>query len=192
MKKWQTGLLVLCSLCFVWTAFAAPPDESISVAPGLGSPGRPWLTEGRYDFGSFLRLSGEQRDRMREIRQQFRIDTHDLRFDIQAKRVEVQRLFTDPKIDDATLVAKQKELNQLIAKLMDRRAEMTVEWRKVLTPEQIQKLDLPFRHHGETFGHHGPRFYRYHHPRYGRHHYKQTDHGRRGGAATDPDGPETR
>ena len=86
---------------------------------------------------------------MRELRNSYYADTHDLRYDIRIKRLEMQKLFTDPKVDDATLLAKGKELNALRLKLMDRKAEMKLAWRKVLTSEQIQKLgSLPrWQHH---------------------------------------------
>jgi Spy/CpxP family protein refolding chaperone len=59
----------------------------------------------------------------------------------------MRKLFTDPKVDDATLLAKQKELSALRVKLMDRRAQLMIESRKILTPEQIQELDrMPMGH----------------------------------------------
>src|SRR5208283_2781087 len=35
-------------------------------------------------------------------------NNHDLRYDIRLKRLEMHKLFTDPKVDDATLLAKEK------------------------------------------------------------------------------------
>jgi hypothetical protein len=57
------------------------------------------------------------------------------------KRLEVRKLFMDPKTDDATLLAKQKEMSALRQKLQDKMAQMMIEGRKILTPEQLQKLD---------------------------------------------------
>jgi Spy/CpxP family protein refolding chaperone len=94
---------------------------------------------------------------MKEIMGRFRADTHDLKYDIRIKELEVRSLFTEPKTDDATLLVKEKELNNLKLKFMDRKAEMKVEWRKVLTPEQIRMLDHGHRHHGHH--HH----WRHHH-----------------------------
>ena len=102
---------------------------------------------------------------MKELRKTFWADTHDLRYDIKMKRVEAQKLFTDPKTDDATLLAKEKELNALKHQLMDKKAEMKVEWRKILNPEQIRMFDRIHRHH---HGHH-------HH-----HHGRKGHHGHRG------------
>ena len=85
----------------------------------------------------------------------FRADVHDLQYDLRIKKLEVEKLFTDPKTDDATLIAKEKELNALRLRLMDRRAEMKVEWRKVLTAEQIRKL-ASFRPHRRAMADDGP------------------------------------
>jgi hypothetical protein len=57
------------------------------------------------------------------------------------KRLEMKKLFTDPKTDDATLLAKQKELSALRQQMSDKIAQMMIEGRKILTPEQIMKLD---------------------------------------------------
>jgi len=95
---------------------------------------------------------------MKELRTRFKADTHDLRYDIRIRKLEVRKLFTDPKTDDATLLAKEKELNARKAQFMDKKAEMKVEWRKILTPEQIQMLDRIHRHH---HGHHHG--WRHHH-----------------------------
>jgi hypothetical protein len=57
---------------------------------------------------------------------------------------------------EATLLAKEKELNGLKLKLMDKKAEMKVEWRKILAPEQVGTLD---RIHHRWQRHH---FHRHH------------------------------
>ncbi len=148
MKKLH--LFILVSLFVAWTTavFAAPPDS-------FGGPRNPANFQQPKGFGSFLNLSQEQRDKMRELRDRFLTSTHDLRYDIVQKRVEMKKLFTDPKADDATLLAKERELNALRQKLMDMKAQAKIEWRKILTPEQIQKLDrMPgrfgMRHHPGT------------------------------------------
>ena len=176
MKKWQLGMLSLFIFGLATVVvFAAPPDQAPAdqgTAPqgmmhqGMGHEGmmhQRMTHEGMMHQGMGhegearqhgLKLTAEQREKMREIRKAFWADTHDLRYDIQMKRLELKKLFTDPKADDATLLAKEKELNAMRQKLMDRRAEMKIEWRKVLTPEQLGMLDRP----EGRFGHH------HHHP----------------------------
>jgi hypothetical protein len=52
------------------------------------------------------------------------------------------KLFTDPKTGDSTLLAKQKEISALRRKLSDRMAQMMIEGRKILTPDQRNRLDM--------------------------------------------------
>jgi hypothetical protein len=85
-------------------------------------------------------------------------DTRDLRYDVRVKRIELHKLFTDPKTDEATLLARERELNGLVAKLMDRKAQMKVEARKVFTPDQLRMLDMRGHRGHHFFGgrHEGP------------------------------------
>lgn len=89
-----------------------------------------------------LNLSPDQRAKMRDLWMRSYLDTRDLRYDLMQRRLEMRRLFSDPKADSAALMAKQKEVSALQQRLMDRRAQTMIEWRALLTPEQIQKLDL--------------------------------------------------
>ena len=94
-----------------------------------------------FDQGAYLGLSEEQLDKMRELRGRFYNETRDLRYEMAQKQLEMKKLFTDPKTDDATLLAKQKEMSASRVKLMDRMAQMMIEGRKIMTPEQLQKID---------------------------------------------------
>jgi len=82
---------------------------------------------------------------MKESRNNYKSETRDLRYDLAAKRLEMRKLFTDPKTDEATLLVKQKELNTLRQQLLEKMSQMKMEWRKILIPEQITKLDqMPY------------------------------------------------
>jgi len=165
MKTWSLIAAVLFSTFFVTGVFAAPTDTG-PTPPGqapvgqYATPKAPpgpmhgWRGPGfgaRQRMVSYLGLTPEQINKMRELRGRYRNETHDLRYDLAIKRTEMRKLFTDPKVNEATLMAKQKEISSLTQQLMDKRAQMKIEWRKILTAEQIQKLDsiLP------VTGHHG-------------------------------------
>ena len=155
MKKIYAILFALLFVGLTTAAFAAPPDAG---NPGLQKH------PGFHAFGPRLNLTQEQMGKIKELRKNFWANTHDLRYDIKMKRVEVRKLFTDPKTDEATLLAKEKELNGLKLKLMDKKAEMKVEWRKILTPDQIRMLDRIHRHHGcHRWGKMGEGFLGHHH-----------------------------
>ena len=108
-----------------------------------------------FCFKKHLNLSDKQLVSMKELRNNFQNDTRDLRYNLEIKRIEMRKLFTDPKTDDAALLAKQKEISELRQQLSEKKAQMRIDWRKILTPEQILKLDkMPHKRHGEWACHH--------------------------------------
>jgi len=162
MKKWFVGVVVLVFVALTTLVFAQGPGSGPGGPPSAGGPGgfhgpgsmmggqpgregfEPGCGPGfRGGFGSgeYLNLSKEQVDKMRGLRDRFYNETRDLRYEIAQKRLEMRKLFMDPKTDDATLLAKQKEMSGLRQKLQDKMAQMMIEGRKILTPEQFQKLD---------------------------------------------------
>ncbi len=141
MKKLFVGMIAVCLIALVTVVFAAPTDQT----PSVTAPAR------HQGYAGF-QLSKDQVDKMREIKTRYRQETRDLRYELEQKQLEMRKLFTDPKTDDATLLAKAKELNAVELKLMDKMAEMKIERRKVFTPEQLQKLDRPRM--GGRHGHH--------------------------------------
>ncbi len=146
-------MIAVCFVALATVVFSAPTDQAPSaMAPafGHGCPGFSGMHHGgpfHKGFRSYLNLSREQRDKMHELRIRFSKETRDMRYDLAQKKLEMKKLFTDPKTDDATLLAKEKELNALKGKLMDKMAEMKIEGRKILTPEQLQKLETLSMHH---------------------------------------------
>ena len=108
-----------------------------------------WISIGAAIFAIFLLYSWsqEQKQQMRAVWNRYRNDVHDLRYNLMEKRIEARKLFTDPKADQAAILAKERELNGLRQKLMERTMQAKLEWRSILTPEQIAKLDsMPRRH----------------------------------------------
>ncbi len=150
MKTWYVSVAALFFVAVAFVAFAAPPDPGSAGPRGPEGMRGPAGHEGR--FGSYLNLTQEQMDKMREIRNRYYTDTHDLRYDMLQKKLELRKLVTDPKATDAALLAKQKELSALRLKLADMRAQIMIQERKVLTPEQIQKLDRMPMGHGHRMG----------------------------------------
>ena len=144
MKKLYVVFLALVFLALGTVVYAAPPGSGAAASPDGGPQGRAWH---HHSIRGKLDLSKEQQDRMHEVWNRYRTDVHDLRYDLMEKRIEVKKLFTDPKTDQATLLSRENELNGLREKLMERRTQAKLEWRSILTPEQIQKLDrMPGRH----------------------------------------------
>ncbi|HVN97331.1 MAG TPA: Spy/CpxP family protein refolding chaperone [Syntrophorhabdaceae bacterium] len=151
------AVVVVAIAAIVFSVFAAPADQASPAGMGAWRGG-PAGEEGAYHGGPFqhkdmrsrLNLTKDQMDKMRDIRTRYHKETRDMRYELAQKRLEMHKLFTDPKTDDATLLAKQKELSVLRARLSDKMAEMSIEMRRVFTPDQLEKLDsFPLnRHHG--------------------------------------------
>ena len=149
MKKTFFIIAVLVvSVVAVVSAYALQPGER----PG---------SHKQFGFKKYLDLSDEQLAKIKELRNNFRNDTRDLRYNLAIKRLEMRKLFTDPKTDDATLLAKHKEISKLRQQLSDKKAAKKVAWRKILTPEQIATLDQMPHRPGTMDS--GMKDYRHHH-----------------------------
>jgi Spy/CpxP family protein refolding chaperone len=178
MKKLYTGMLMMLFVALAASVFAFGPPFAEGRPPfagpsgefsgpanfpgpfGPGAVGRPGFgpgARGGFDGSNYLNLSKEQIDKMQELRGRHYAETRDLRYELSQKQLEMRRLFTDPKAEDATVLAKQKELSSLRQKLMDKMAQIPLEMRKVLTPEQLQKIDqMSGGRFGMGFGGMGP------------------------------------
>jgi Spy/CpxP family protein refolding chaperone len=162
MRRWYVGMVAVVFVLFATAVFAQgpgpgaggpPPKASAEGHHGPGSmmggpgghegsgAGMGHWSHGRFGHADLLGLSKEQIDKMHALRDRFFNETRDLRYDMAQKRLEMRKLFMDPKTDDATLLAKQKEMSALRQKMADKMAQMMIEGRKILTPEQLQKLD---------------------------------------------------
>jgi len=136
------SFVLVVSIAVVVSAYALQTDER------LGS-------HKEFGFKKYLGLSDEQLAKMKELRNSFRNDTRDLRYNLAIKRLEMRKLYTDPKTDDETLLTKHNEISKLRQQLRDKKAQMKIEWRRILTPEQIAKLDrMPHQRHARGWGHH--------------------------------------
>lgn len=175
MKRWLLGFIIILMLALATTVFAVGPECWMS-RPSLGEPGskdptvqnfssRPPFSQrskspdvfyGKQEMqppdgiGPFasLQLSEEQMEKLRALADRSFRETRELRYDLSAKYLEMKKLFSDPKTNEATLIAKQKELSSIRHRLLDRMDQMIIEGRKILTHEQIQKLDYVSLPHG--------------------------------------------
>jgi Spy/CpxP family protein refolding chaperone len=166
MKKWHLVVLAALFMGLGSVAFAYGPLSGDGVPPFAGSRGgfrgpfagsegapgpgsfRPGFGpgfgpgfQGGVSPGRYLNLSEEQLTKMGAVRDRIYGETKDLRYALAQQQLEVRRLFTDPKTDDTTLLTKQKEMITLREQLFSKMAQTSLEMRKILTPEQIQKLD---------------------------------------------------
>ena len=132
MKRFYVGIMTVLFIALTTTVFALGPKGSGVVPAGFG--------RGPYGYVANLNLSDEQTDKMWLSKDKFRNDTQKLRYEMFKKRNELRKLYADPNTSEATLLAKQKELNALRQNMQDKAAQYRIEQRKILTPEQLKKL----------------------------------------------------
>lgn len=95
---------------------------------------------GFWGSGKGSSLTPEQQNKFKELRQKFNEETAQLRGTILTKRLELQSLWTNPKSDPKAIADKEKELRDLQNQMKDKKFQLELEARKLLTPEQISKL----------------------------------------------------
>jgi Spy/CpxP family protein refolding chaperone len=96
---------------------------------------------GFYALASRLDLSKEQTDRLHELRSKQISETGPMRNEMLQKRLEMRKIFTDPTKDEATILAKQREIQVIQQKLHEKMTQFRLEQRRVLTPEQLKRLN---------------------------------------------------
>lgn len=144
MNRWM-----VLGLLFMTIALPALAFEYKSIVPsGPGTGGtrdhyrwqgdRPG--EGFYTLASRLDLSKEQTEKLRDLRRRQINETGPLRNELLQKRLEMKRLFADPTKDEATILAKQREVEIIMQKLYEKTTQFRLEQRRVLTPEQLREL----------------------------------------------------
>ncbi len=133
MKKWYAGIMAVLFLAITTSVFAFGhgPGRCKGGEAGFRSP---------MGMAANLNLSKEQTEKMWKLKEAFRNDTQKIRYELFQKRIELKAIYADPKMDDATILAKQKELNNLRQNMQDKMVQMRLEQRKLLTQEQIKKL----------------------------------------------------
>ena len=113
------------------------------------------------DWARRLNLTETQMEKLRELRESYLQDTLSWRNERLIQRYRLRKMLRDPKVDAAKILAKQREISELEAKIQERTVLFQLETREVLTPEQLQLLPRDwgwegFKHHRMMPGR-GPR-----------------------------------
>jgi len=143
------GLGLALSLALVVTvALAWGPGFGPGFGRGFGGPA----------FGSppIPNLTADQSTQIQALRDAFLKEIQPLQNDLWTKRTEIQTLWADPKTDPAVITAKQKEIWDLQSQLQEKGANLALNIRNLLTPEQLAQLPASGR--GAGFGPRGMGF----------------------------------
>ena len=109
-----------------------PPPHGRMMGPRHHHPMGEWARR--------LNLSEEQIARLRGLREAYLQDTLNWRNERLVRRYHLRNLLRDPNAEPAKILAKQKEISELEAKIQERKVLYQLQMREVLTPEQIQLL----------------------------------------------------
>ena len=135
-----------------------------------GNPsGHEWMHGKKtWGHGKRLNFTPEQKAKFKELRRGFIKETAQLRGELLTKRLELRLMWTDPKADSKSILAKERELRDLQNRMRDKIVQYKLEARSSLTPEQIEKLGMMggrgfgrgchhHHHHGQGMGRSGMR-----------------------------------
>ncbi len=85
-------------------------------------------------------VSPEQLQQFKTMHEQSRQQAQALKEQIQQRRQEFMQYMHSPNADEGTALAKQQELGQLMNQMHEMRIRSVFQMKKLLTPEQFQKL----------------------------------------------------
>ncbi|MBY0450363.1 MAG: Spy/CpxP family protein refolding chaperone [Cyanobacteria bacterium] len=85
-------------------------------------------------------VSSEQLQQFKTMHEQNRQQAQALKEQIQQRRQEFMQYMHSPNADEGTALAKQQELGQLMNQMHEMRIRSVFQMKKLLTPEQFQKL----------------------------------------------------
>jgi len=96
----------------------------------------------RGNSGSFqgLQLSDAQREQLRQITLEARKGARRRQAEIDVLHLDIQDLLAAPALDEAALSAKVQQLGDLQLAAVRAEVDSRVAMRKILTPEQIEKM----------------------------------------------------
>jgi Spy/CpxP family protein refolding chaperone len=97
---------------------------------------------GRDRDGSILdslKLTPDQIEKVRKLRESYLKDKEPLRNQLFSKRMELKLLWMQTTSDPAKIKSKQKEIHDLKWKLKLKRTDYRLAFRAILTPEQLSK-----------------------------------------------------
>ncbi len=135
------GIVLVIVLVGSW-AFADGPWG----ARRYGSPG--------CDYGyPYSNLTPEQREKLQAQEEKYYRDTEDLRRDLYQKRLDLRKLWVDPKADPEGIRAKQREIFEVERRLQDKAFEHRMALRD-LVPEGKFGPGSREYHYGGGYGSH--------------------------------------
>lgn len=129
IKHWLIIIaIILLSIALYVVVFAGEP---LQCSDSCEAPG---------GLAATLSLSQKQREDLQQLADQFGNDTATIRGKIMEKRLVLKRLSKDPEANIYTITKVERELNPLEQEFSGKIHQEEIEHRKILTPEQINRI----------------------------------------------------
>jgi Spy/CpxP family protein refolding chaperone len=144
-------LIVLGLVAFCFLTVTNVPAQGM---PGFHNPPGPAMPPShRGAPEKEPSLTPEQQMKFQELTQKFNEETAALKGSLLGKRLELQALWSNPKTEPNTIMAKEREMRDLQNQMDEKTLQHKLETRKLLTPEQISQFGqsmgmVPFFGHG--------------------------------------------
>lgn len=101
-----------------------------------GGMGRGFGTGYGYGYPAIPNLTPEQSSKIQALQKDYLDEITPLQQDLLKKKTKLRSLWLSPNPDQAKITALQKEILSLNSKLQEKGTNLSLEIRKVLTPEQ--------------------------------------------------------
>jgi Spy/CpxP family protein refolding chaperone len=136
--------------------FLLPWALSLSAAPSMADPGqrsgymqergdlrpnRAAFAERHAQIMSQLGLTPEQQAQFKALREQGKSQGQDLRQQLHSRRQGLMEYLKSPDATETRALQMQSEMNTLQSQMSTQRIHTWFQMRKILTPEQLQKLN---------------------------------------------------
>jgi zinc resistance-associated protein len=128
-KRVILGMAIVLALAIMASGALAGPGYGRGFGGGYG-----------YGYPTIPNLTSDQSAKIQALQKAHLEEIAPLQQQLLAKRNELRTLWLNPKPDQATIAAKQKEILNLQSKLQEKATNLRLEIRKVLTPEQQAQL----------------------------------------------------
>jgi|WetSurSiteA1Bulk_404760.scaffolds.fasta_scaffold137753_2 Spy/CpxP family protein refolding chaperone len=142
IKHWLTIIaIILFSIAFSIVVFAGEP---VQCSDSCETPS---------GFAATLNLSQKQREDLQQLADQFSNDTAAIRGKIMEKRLDLKSLSKGSDANIYTIRKVERELNVLEQEFSRKIHQVEIEHRKILTPEQINKMkDMSYEYGSQGYG----------------------------------------
>lgn len=140
MKKMKWIGLMLLMAAFVTSPMLSDENHGDHEGHGDMEMSQKDMDKHHDKMAKKMGLSKDQKAKMKALHQKSKEDHKSLHEQMKQAKKEMGDAMKDPQTSDSTLREKHKKLKELGSKKGDLRFEKTLAMRKILTPEQLEKM----------------------------------------------------